>query len=62
MGFNGDLMGFNGISTQWNNIPSGNLLLFAFENGDLLVSFPVKHGDFPKLCQFTRGYWRWIGK
>ena len=48
-----DLMGFNGIewdSTIWKIVTQ--LLKVTME----IVSFPIENGDFPYLCQFTRGY------
>ena len=29
----------------------GKRLQFAIEHGDYLVDFPMKHGDFPSLCE-----------
>ena len=39
-------------------ISSGNLVMtnIAIEHGPVeIVSVPSKNGDFPELCQFTRG-------
>ena len=50
---------------SWDNmgeliwLPSGKRLQFAIENGPVeIVSFPIKHGDFPYVvfCMFTGGY------
>ena len=40
---------------KYFDLPSGNLtqlLKMTIE----IVEFPIKNGDFPQLCQFTRGY------
>ena len=29
---------------------------FAMENGPFIDGLPIKNGDFPWLCLFTRGY------
>ena len=28
----------------------------AIENDTVIVDLPINDGDFPQLCQFTRGY------
>ena len=38
-----------------NGVPSGYVKI-AIEYGHLQVDIPIKNGDFPELCQFTRGY------
>ena len=45
------------IGKPWENegLLSGYVNI-AIENGQLEWVFPVKHGDFPELCHFTRGY------
>ena len=51
MGFYSDFMGF----TLW-------LRQNSCWKWSLTVGFPIKNGDFPELCEITRGYLRFLGK
>ena len=37
------------------DLPSGELTVCNWK-WPFIVDFPIKHGDFPLLCSFTRGY------